>query len=604
MKDFIKIVRYIIPFWFFAVLNIVLNVVAVFFSLFTLTMIVPFLGILFKSQPLVTEAAPFAFNANTLIHNFNYYLSQIIINEGQVQALITVCIIVVVMSLLKNLFSYFASVFMAPIINGVVREFQQKIYHKILYLPLGFFSDERKGDIIARFTSDVQEIKFSIMSSLDMIFRDPITIVIYLFSLMYMSPKLTVFVLIFLPVTGLIIGFIGKSLRKESMTGQNKMGEILSVLEETLGGLRIVKAFNAENKVGKKFNILNTAYYKIINRVTRKRSLSSPLSEFLGTTAVVVIMWYGGRLVLNNESSLSSQEFITYLAIFSQIINPAKSLSTAYYNVQKGLASLDRINLIIEAKESIKDKENPVIISSFDSKIEYKNVTFSYQDEAVLKGIDLTIEKGKTIALVGQSGSGKTTFVNLLPRFYDIDSGEILIDGNAVRDCKIKDLRGLMGLVSQDAILFNDTFFNNIAFGVDNATEEDVIAAAKVANAHEFIVTSANGYYSNIGDQGGKLSGGQKQRISIARAVLKNPPILILDEATSALDTESEKLVQDAITNLMKHRTSIVVAHRLSTIKNADEICVFHKGEIVERGTHDELLEKNGYYSRLHYLQN
>lgn len=603
MKDFIKVFRNIIPYWRYAILNIGLNIISVIFSLFTLALVVPFLQILFKTQPLVTNLLPFTFSASVITHNFNYYLSNYIVQDGASKALVFVCILVSIMSLMKNIFNYFASFFMAPIINGVVRDFQSKIYNKILALPLGFFSNERKGDIMARFTSDIQEVKFSIMSSLDMVFRDPLTIIIYLSSLMYMSPKLTMFVLIFLPVTGLIIGSIGKTLKKESMSAQIKMGELLSILEETLSGLRIIKAFNAEKRMNKKFSIINIIYYKIINRVTRKRSLSTPVSEFLGTLAVVIIIWYGGGLVLGNESSLSPSEFITYIIIFSQIITPAKSLSSAYYNIQKGMASIDRIGDVLDAEITIKDTTDALFINEFNKTIEYKNVTFAYKNDHVLKNINLKIEKGKSIALVGQSGSGKSTIVDLLPRFYDIESGEILIDGINIKDYKIKSLCGLMGIVSQEAILFNDTYFNNIVFGVENATEADVINAAKVANAHEFIINTEKGYYTNIGDRGSKMSGGQRQRISIARAVLKNPPILILDEATSALDTESERLVQDALFKLMKNRTSIIIAHRLSTIKNADEICVLHNGEIVERGTHDELLARNGYYNKLYYLQ-
>lgn len=603
MKDFLKVFKNIIPYWRYAVLNVVLNIISVFFSLFTLALVVPFLQILFKTQPLVTNLVPFTFSASAITHNFNYYLSTYIVNDGASKALIFVCILVSVMSLLKNFFNYFASFFMAPIINGVVKDFQTKIYNKILALPLGFFSNERKGDIMARFTSDIQEVKFSIMSSLDMVFRDPLTIIIYLASLMYMSPKLTMFVLIFLPVTGLIIGSIGKTLKKESLSGQIRMGELLSILEETLSGLRIIKGFNAEKRMQKKFSIVNIIYYKIINRVTRKRSLSTPVSEFLGTLAVVTIIWYGGGLVLGNESSLSPSEFITYIIIFSQIITPAKSLSTAYYNIQKGMASIDRIGDVLDAEITINDKEDARSITEFKKEIEYRNVSFAYKNDLVLKNINLKIEKGKSVALVGQSGSGKSTIVDILPRFYDIEAGEILIDGVNVKDYYMKSLCGLMGIVSQEAILFNDTYLNNISFGVDHATEKEVIAAAKVANAHEFIVNTEKGYYTNIGDRGSKMSGGQRQRISIARAVLKNPPILILDEATSALDTESERLVQDALFNLMKNRTSIIIAHRLSTIKNVDEICVLHNGEIVERGSHDELLALNGYYNKLYYLQ-
>jgi subfamily B ATP-binding cassette protein MsbA len=564
-------------------------------------MIIPFLGILFKTSERITNLLPWSFS--NVSHNLYYYLTKLV-DQGEARALLVVSIIIVVMTLLKTSFNYFASFFMAPVINGVVRDFQRKMYHKILVLPLGYFSNERKGDIMARMTSDVQEVKFSIMSSLDMIFRDPLTIIVYLAFLIYTSPQLTLFALVALPIGGAIIAIIGKKLKKQSMIGQIKMGEILSQFEETLSGLRIIKAFNAEKKMDKRFEKLNNSYYKTINKLTQRRSLSTPLSEFLGTIIVVVIMYYGGsRVLFGDKSMLKPEEFIAYLAVFSQIITPAKSLSNAYYSIQKGLASVSRINFILDAEISIKDKENPQEIKSFNNSIDFKNVTFAYKDAEVLRDISLKVQKGKTIALVGQSGSGKSTLVDLIPRFYDIEQGDILIDGISIKDYKLHDLRGLMGNVNQESILFNDTIYNNIAFGVESATLEQVIAAAKVANAHDFIMASENGYDFNIGDRGSKLSGGQRQRISIARAVLKNPPILILDEATSALDTESEYLVQEALTNLMKNRTSVVIAHRLSTIKNADEICVLHEGQIVEQGKHDDLLALNGFYKKLYDLQ-
>jgi len=492
---------------------------------------------------------------------------------------------------------------MAPIRNGVIRNIRNKIYTKILNLPLSYFSNEKKGDIISRMTSDVVEVEWSIMGSLEMMFRDPINIIIFLIGMFIMSPSLTLFVLIILPVGGYIIGRIGKSLRKISMHGQNKMGELLSIIEETLSGLRVIKAFNAERKINNKFKDNNHTYYQIMNKMVRRRYLASPLSEFMGAVVVITVMWYGGHLVLSDQESLSPQVLISYLIIFSQILTPAKAFSTAYYNVQKGLASIDRINQILDADIIIKEKPDAKEINSFNTEIEYNNVSFRYKENYVLQDINLKLEKGKTIALVGQSGSGKSTFVDLLPRFYDIQKGEIIIDGLPISDLKISDLRNLMGNVNQESILFNDTFFNNISFGVDNTSYEEVVAAATVANAHDFIMASENQYNTNIGDRGSKMSGGQRQRISIARAVLKNPPILILDEATSALDTESERLVQDALENLMKNRTSIVIAHRLSTVKNADEICVFHEGRIVERGKHSELISKNGAYKKLHDLQ-
>jgi subfamily B ATP-binding cassette protein MsbA len=493
---------------------------------------------------------------------------------------------------------------MVPLRNGVVCDIRNQIYNKILSLPLGFFSEEKKGDIIARTTGDVQEVDNSIFNSIEMMFKDPMIILISLFVMIYMSWELTLFVFLLLPVVGYFIGKVGKSLKKPSMRGQNKMGELLSTIEESLSGLRIIKAFNAEKKMKTVFAKQNTEYYHIMNNLMWRRYLAHPMSELLGTMVIVVVLWYGGRLVLSNTSSLSPQEFITYLVFFYSIINPAKSFSTSLYSVQKGLASMERIDMILLAENNIVDKPNANAVKEFNSKIEYRNVGFSYIEDQVLKNVSLTIEKGRTIALVGQSGSGKSTFVDLLPRFWDIQSGNILVDGIDIRDYRIADLRGLMGNVNQDPILFNDTFYNNISFGVETATPEEVVAAAKVANAHDFIITSPEGYQTNIGDRGGKLSGGQRQRISIARAVLKNPPILILDEATSALDTESEKLVQEALENLMMNRTSIVIAHRLSTIKKADQICVFHEGEIVERGTHEELLVLGGIYKKLHSMQN
>jgi subfamily B ATP-binding cassette protein MsbA len=601
MQKFTKLVRFIYPYKGYAFLNIVLNLISILFSIGSLAMIVPFLGILFKTADSVTTLLPWSFS--NFKHNMYFYITEMV-DKGPERALLIVSFLVVIMTLLKTSFNYFASFYMAPIINGVVRDFQKKLYHKILILPLSYFSNERKGDIMARMTSDVNEIKFSIMSSLDMIFRDPLTIIVYLGFLVYTSPQLTLFAMVALPIGGAIIAVIGKKLRKQSMIGQIKMGELLSQVEETLSGLRIIKAFNAEKKMDKRFEKLNNSYYKVVNRLTQRRSLSTPLSEFLGTIIVIVIMYYGGiRVLLGDKTMLKPEEFIAYLAVFSQIITPAKSLSNAYYNIQKGLASISRINFILDAEISITDKENALEIKSFNHSIEFKNVTFAYREAEVLKNINLKVEKGKSIALVGQSGSGKSTLVDLIPRFYDIKQGDILIDGVAVKDYKIHDLRGIMGNVNQESILFNDSIFNNIAFGVESATLEQVIAAAKVANAHDFIMATENGYDFNIGDRGSKLSGGQRQRISIARAVLKNPPILILDEATSALDTESEYLVQEALTNLMKNRTSIVIAHRLSTIKNADEICVLHEGRIVEQGKHDDLLAVNGFYKKLYDLQ-
>lgn len=497
---------------------------------------------------------------------------------------------------------YLAFYMMIPIRTGVVRDIRNQINRKITQLSLGFFSEERKGDILARVSGDVNEIEASIMSSLDMLFKNPILISIYLIGMILISWQLTLFVFILLPFAGYVMGQVGKKLKRRSLEGQQQWGALMSQIEETLGGLRIIKAFNAEKKIQDRFERANELFRQTTTRVYRRQQMAHPMSEFLGTATIAVVLWYGGSLILSNNSSIDAATFIYYLVIFYSIINPAKDLSKAAYAIQKGLASMTRIDKILMAQSDINDPEQPKPVK-FTHAIEYRNVWFRYRNDWVLKGINLTIPKGKTVALVGQSGSGKSTLVDLLPRFYDVTEGSIAIDDTDIRQVKLVDLRGLMGNVNQEAILFNDTFFNNIAFGVEGATREQVEEAAKIANAHDFIMASEHGYDTNIGDRGGKLSGGQRQRISIARAILKNPPILILDEATSALDTESEHLVQEALENLMRNRTTIVIAHRLSTIKNADEICVMHEGEIVERGCHEDLLKLDGYYKRLCDMQ-
>jgi len=516
--------------------------------------------------------------------------------------LVILGIFLIVMTFLKVASMYMAFYTMIPIRTGVVRDIRNKINRKITQLSLGFFSEERKGDIIARISGDVNEIENSIMSSLDMLFKNPILILVYLIGMIVISWQLTLFVLVLLPLAGYLMGQVGKKLKRKSFEGQQLWGQLMSQVEETLGGLRIIKAFNAEKKIQQRFEKSNEQFRRLTNRIYRRQQMAHPMSEFLGTVTIVIVLWYGGTLILGNNSPIDAPTFIYYLVIFYSIINPAKDLSKSIYSIQKGLASVQRVDKILMAEPDIVDPENPKPIS-LQKEISYQDVWFKYQNEFVLKGIDLVIPKGKTVAIVGQSGSGKSTLVDLLPRFYDITKGSISIDGTDIRDCKIFDLRALMGNVNQEAILFNDTFFNNIAFGVDNATKEQVEEAAKIANAHEFIMASEEGYDTNIGDRGGRLSGGQRQRISIARAILKNPPILILDEATSALDTESERLVQEALEHLMKGRTTIVIAHRLSTIRNADEICVLHEGEIVERGKHEELIQLNGYYKRLCDMQ-
>ena len=510
---------------------------------------------------------------------------------------------IIVLFFLKNLFRYLAMYFLAVVRNGVVKDIRNDLYLKILILPLSYFNEKRKGDIIARMTTDVQEVEWSIMSSLEMAFRDPITMLTYLVTLFVISPSLTVFVLVLLPLSGLIIGRIGKSLKRTSDKGQFKMGILLSMIEETISGLRIIKAFNAIGFADKRFRQTNNEYNRLMIRLYRKRDLASPLSEFLSACVVTIVLWYGGKLVFTPGNNLDAAAFLVYLGIFSQLMPPAKAITQAFYNIQKGAASVDRIEQVLREPEVIEEKAGALVKKDFNTAIEYRNVSFAYAADPVLKQIDLVIQKGKTIAVVGPSGGGKSTLVDLLPRFYDCLEGGIFIDGTDIRDLVIRDLRGLMGIVSQETILFNDTVFSNIAFGMDNVSEEDVISAAKVANAHEFIEKMPLGYATNIGDRGTKLSGGQRQRLSIARAVLRNPPILILDEATSALDTESERLVQQALENLMRHRTSIVIAHRLSTIQFADEIIVLQNGELVERGSHTDLLEMNSVYRKLYDLQ-
>jgi ATP-binding cassette, subfamily B, bacterial MsbA len=603
MKDIGKILKYLIPYWQKGVMNITLNLLSAVFALFSVTMAIPFLGILFQNEPAVTTVGEFEFTLDSVMEYFSYYVSQMIDARGPVQTMIVLSLLIITMSFFKNLFHFLAMYYLAPLRNGVVKDIRNQIYDKVMVLPLAYFSETRKGDVIARMTGDVQEIETSIVSSLEMLFRDPVQVILYLTALFYMSTSLTLFVMVLLPVSGFVIGRLGRTLKATSLKGQKKMGVLLSMIEETLGGLRIIKAFNAENKMKSRFRDTNSLYTRIMVRMQRRRALASPVSEFLGTTVMIIIMIYGASLVLADTGDLNPEEFIGYLMLFYLIIAPSKSFSSAMYNVQKGLASVDRVQEVLGAVNNIQDKPGARRITEFKHSIEYRNVSFSYDHIEVLTGINLVIEKGRTIALVGQSGSGKSTMADLLPRFYDVHNGDILLDGVSLKEYRIKDIRALMGNVNQDPILFNDTFFNNIAFGVENAAEEDVIQAARVANAHDFIVASRHGYYTMIGDRGSKLSGGQRQRVSIARAVLKNPPVMILDEATSALDTESERLVQDALFNLMKSRTSLVIAHRLSTIQFADEICVLHEGKIVERGKHETLLAINGYYRKLHDMQ-
>ena len=603
MQSYKKILRYIFPYWTRITLNIVFNFLSVVFSLFSLTMVIPFLSILFQTQKESYELMPLRLDFDVIINNFYYYLHLLIENHGEMAALISISALVVVTSLLKNTFKYLALYHLAPVRNGVVKDIRNDVYKKTLDLPLSYFSQGRKGDLISRMTNDVYQIDISIISSMAMIFRDPMTILVYIGWLLIISPQLTLFVLVLLPIAGFVIGRIARSLKPTALKSQSKLGVILSVMEETLTGLRVIKAFNAEGKMRGRFLSLNNFYTRIMNKLYRRQDLASPVSEFLGTTVFIIIMFFGGTMVLTGGTGLSPEIFIGYLAVFSQIIQPSKNFSKAWYNIQKGMASADRIDNVLTADVSIRDAEDALPKKDFTSAITFHNVSFRYEDVPVLKSINININKGQKIALVGQSGAGKSTLVDLIPRFYDIDEGSITIDEIPLQRIQIKDLRALMGNVNQEPILFNDTFYNNIAFGVTDASENEVVQAAKIANAHEFITQTPLGYFTNIGDQGNKLSGGQRQRISIARAILRNPPILILDEATSSLDTESEKLVQEALMNVMQNRTSIVIAHRLSTIINADLICVMHEGKIVETGTHSELLKENGIYRKLHGLQ-
>lgn len=607
MKEFLNVLRrFVPPYKKYLILSVVFNILSAILNIFSFAALIPILQILFQTSDAATATELMDWDWTNiqavLMNNMNYYVNGLIAEWGQTTTLLFIGLFLAATTFLKTGAYFLSAATIIPIRTGVVRDIRNQLYEKITSLPLGFFSEERKGDIIARMSGDVQEIENSIMASLEMLFKNPILIVSYFAALIFISWELTLFTLIIVPIMGWFMGWVGRKLKAQSIQAQALWSDTMSQVEETLGGLRIIKAFCAEKRMNRRFDNINSAYRNDIMRVNIRQSSAHPMSEFLGTIMIVIVLWFGGILVINNHT-LSGPIFIYYMVMLYSIINPLKDFSKAGYNIPKGLASMERVDKILMAENDIKEPEQPKHLQSFEHQIEFRHVSFRYGEQWVLKDINLVIPKGKTIALVGQSGSGKSTLVDLIPRYYDVQEGEVLIDGINVKDLGIYDLRQLIGNVNQEAILFNDTFRNNISFGVTSATQEQIEEAAKIANAYDFITASEQGFDTNIGDRGGRLSGGQRQRVSIARAILKNPPILILDEATSALDTESERLVQDALERLMKTRTTVAIAHRLSTIKNADEICVLHDGKIVERGTHEQLLASDGYYKKLHEMQ-